>query len=92
MTAIDVDATDEGDPYRFRVRLTEGRSTTRHTVPLSVRDAKRLAPDHRPSGLVNAAFRFLLEREPKEAILRPFDPGVIGDYFPEFEERVHEYL
>jgi hypothetical protein len=27
----------------------------------------------------------LLEREPKEAILRRFDVSVIGRYFPEFE-------
>ena len=33
-------------------------------------------------------FAFLLEREPKESILRSFDVSVIGGYFPEFEREI----
>ena len=34
---------------------------------------------------VERCFAFLLEREPKESILRRFDVSVIARYFPEFE-------
>ena len=38
--------------------------------------------------LVEASFRFLLERESKESILRRFDLSVIRRYFPEFPEEI----
>lgn len=38
--------------------------------------------------LVEASFAFLLEREPKESILREFDLTVIGRYFPEYEQEI----
>lgn len=37
-----------------------------------------------PAGLVRRSFEFLLEREPKESILRRFDLRDIGRYFPEY--------
>jgi hypothetical protein len=42
--------------------------------------------------VVDAAFRFLLDREPKEAILARFDVSLIAQYFPEFEEELPRYL
>ena len=42
--------------------------------------------------LHQAAFRFLLDREPKESILRRFDVTVISRYFPEFEREFPHYL
>ena len=41
---------------------------------------------------LEAAFRFLLDREPKEAILGRFDVTVISRYFPEFERELPHYL
>ena len=38
--------------------------------------------------LVRKSFEFLLEREPKEAILREFNLKVISQYFPEYEETI----
>lgn len=39
-----------------------------------------------PDRLVEASFRFLLEREPRESILRAFELSVIGRYFPEWRD------
>ena len=39
-----------------------------------------------------AAFRFLLDREPKDSILRRFDVTEISRYFPEFEREMPHYL
>ena len=47
---------------------------------------------HTPERCIEAAFRFLLDREPKESILRRFDITVICRYFPEFEHELPSYL
>jgi len=38
------------------------------------------------------AFRFLLDREPKESILGRFDVTAISRYFPEFEREMPRYF
>jgi hypothetical protein len=43
------------------------------------------AGKHTPERCLEATFRFLLDREPKESILGRFDATVISRYFPEFE-------
>jgi hypothetical protein len=84
-----VERVDEGDPLRFRVTVTEGASRTEHAVTLSAADLERLGGTFgSPEELVEASFRFLLAREPKEAILRSFDLPVIARYFPGFEREV----
>jgi hypothetical protein len=45
-----------------------------------------------PERLVQASFEFLLEREPKEAILRQFELADIGRYFPEYERVIPRRL
>jgi hypothetical protein len=61
-------------------------------VTLSAGDYERLARGSSPQALVEAAFRFLLDREPKESILGRFDFSVIGTYFPEFERKLPDYF
>ena len=50
------------------------------------------AGEHAPERCIEAAFRFLLDREPKESILGRFDVTVIARYFPEFERELPRYL
>jgi hypothetical protein len=50
------------------------------------------AGKHTPERCLEAAFRFLLDREPKESILGRFDIAVISRYFPEFEKDLPDYL
>ena len=45
-----------------------------------------------PVECVRTAFRFLLDREPKESILSTFDITVISRYFPSFEPDFDGYL
>ena len=45
-----------------------------------------------PERYLEAAFRFLLDREPKESILRRFEMIAISRYFPEFEREMPRYL
>lgn len=77
------------EPERFEVTVREGGSSSEHDVTLSATDFERLGAGYpSPAELVLACFEFLLEREPKEAILRSFDVTVIGRYFPDFETSI----
>ncbi len=76
----------------FSVTIQDG-GETRHEVTLSRATYDRLCGDVAdPERCIEAAFRFLLDREPKEAILPRFDVEVIGRYFPEFERALGRYL
>jgi hypothetical protein len=77
------------DPGRFHVTIEEPGSRTEHEVTASTVDLERLGSSYEsPEDFVRACFAFLLEREPKESILRSFDVSVIGRYFPEFESSI----
>ncbi len=45
-----------------------------------------------PDELVKKSFEFLLEREPKESILREFNLSVIFRYFPEYEKEIKKQV
>jgi hypothetical protein len=72
----------------YDVVVDDDRGTTRHEVTVWPSDVARYAPDATPEALLEASFVFLLEREPKEAILRKFELPVIERYFPEYLERI----
>ena len=68
----------------YDVTVDDGRGTTTHAVTVWPSDVARYAPGATPEELLEASFRFLLKREPKESILRQFDLPVIERYFPEY--------
>ena len=72
----------------YDVTVDDGRGTTTHEVTVWPSDVARYAPAATPEGLVQASFRFLLEREPKEAILGRFDLPVIERYFPDYATQI----
>ena len=80
-----------GEPMRFRVVVRDGGSSTEHEVTVPAADLERLGSGRSPEAFVLACFEFLLEREPRESILRAFDVGVIGRYFPEFEREISRW-
>ncbi len=93
MAKIDVKQSERNDTYTFEVTVQERHSQTRHQVTLSRADYQRLSGgEASPEELVTESFRFLLEREPKESILRSFDLTVIGRYFPEYERVIQKRL
>ena len=73
---------------QFRVEVHEGASSTSHTVTASADDLQRYGGDVQPETLIEKSFEFLLEREPKESILRAFDLSVIEQYFPDFPKNI----
>lgn len=83
----------EADPLAFEVTVRDVGSESRHHVTMDPASCARLtAGRHTPEQCIEAAFRFLLDREPKESILAHFDVSVISRYFPEFERELPGYL
>jgi hypothetical protein len=80
------------DPLVFDVVVAEPNGASHHRVAASRADLARLAGARSQEAVIDAAFRFLLEREPKESILARFDLSVIARYFPEFERELPRYF
>ncbi len=75
--------------WQFRVEIEENGSKTSHLVKVSKDYFDNFSDRFSlPQDLVKKSFKFLLEREPKESILKEFDISVIKNYFPEYEEEV----
>jgi hypothetical protein len=89
---IEVTRLGDAEPLSFAVVVRERAGESRHRVTLSSETFARLACGARtPEQCIEAAFRFLLEREPKESILSQFDLMLIARYFPEFERELPRY-
>lgn len=83
---ISVEPQQKGDAWECSVTVAEGNSRTTHTVTVERTYRDQLAGTETPVGrLVEKSFEFLLQREPKESILRSFNLPLIGRYFPEYE-------
>jgi len=68
-------------------------TTTQHRVRVTLDDLRRVGgEDVSAERLLEASFRFLLDRESNTSILSSFDLPVIGRYFPEFEKEIRRYL
>ena len=89
MVEIEVRTIDHG---RYEVIVRENGGQTTHDVRVTYSDLQRLGGTEAPERLIEASFRFLLEREPKEAILSSFDLSEIASYFPEYTQEIKERL
>lgn len=85
---VEVGCTADGTGHRCAVDLVDQGSTTHHTVELSAAELDRWGRGRTAEELVRDSFRFLLEREPKESILREFKLSVITRYFPDYERAI----
>jgi hypothetical protein len=81
---VDCRRTERG--WSCTVTVGDDAAATRHEVTVVADVLQRLSPqDDEPTAVVRASFEFLLEREPRESILRSFHLPVIGQYFPNWE-------
>jgi hypothetical protein len=88
---IHVEIHSVGDPHVLTVTVEESGGSTTHRVSVSQEDVRRLgAPGETLEGFIHRCFEFLLDREPKESILKQFDVSAISIYFPEFEVAIRQ--
>ena len=93
MATIVVKKSKRGYNYEFQVTVRERGGESQHRVTLRKADYERLTGGlSSPEALVTESFQFLLEREPKEAILGSFDLMLISRYFPEYEREIGKRL
>ena len=78
-----------GDRWLCEVGVHHTGRRTKHSVTVTRADLERWGGGPEQSDaekLVARSFEFLLQREPPGSILARFDPSVIRDYFPEYDE------
>lgn len=85
--------TKENGSFTFLVVVRDRDGESSFDVTLRESTYDRLSgKKYAPETCVEAAFRFLLERESKKSILTRFDIDQISDYFPEFDRTLPGYL
>ncbi len=84
-------AVEQAGGSTYRVTVTDGGSTTTHEVTVGPAEVEALG-GATPESLINASFRFLLDREPKESILSQFELSAIARYFSDYPEKIVDYL
>ena len=91
MAEVDVSCVTAANGWLCQVVIVHDGSESRHSVTLTRADFKRLTTSGgTPDGLVRRSIEFLLEREPKESILKSFALPDIGRYFPEYEAAIRK--
>jgi hypothetical protein len=90
---ITVTCEPDADGWQCRVTVGDDPEGTEHRVGVSAETLRDLAGgDETPERLVEASFHYLLEREPRESILRAFALPEIGRYFPGYEAEIRRRL
>lgn len=78
--------------WRCTVRIGDDPGATEHDVTVDRAALEDLAPGASPEDLVRASFEFLLEREPREAIMRSFELPIITRFFGDYRDEVRRRL
>ena len=80
------------DTDTYEVRIQDELSTTTHVVSVDSSYARKITSvdDVSIESLLQASFRFLLAREPKDSILAIFDLSDIERYFPEYGQAMQQ--
>ena len=86
-----VNCEPQADGWRCRVTLA-GDPVAEHEVIVERATLDDLAPGATPELLVEESFRFLLEREPRESILRSFELPIIARYFADYPDEIRGRL
>ncbi|TDJ64752.1 MAG: hypothetical protein E2O36_01175 [Proteobacteria bacterium] len=90
---IEVERKPGDNPMVFNVVVSDSAGSTKHRVTLGDATYQKLtAGKITPDECVEAAFKFLLERESKSDILPSFDVNVINMSFPGFEKEFSGYM
>ena len=95
MPKIDITRMDDDEaPMVFHITVEDADgSSSQHSVNMDQATFEKLRRgEATPEDVIDAAFRYLLDRESKESILTEFDVTTIGRYFPGYEDELPDYL
>lgn len=88
--SVTCEPTDGG--WRCSVTVGDDPAATSHEVLVDRATLEDLAPTATPELLVGESFAFMLEREPRESILRSFELPIIGRYFADYPDEIRRRL
>ena len=74
--------------WHCTVTLGDDAGATTHEVTVDREVLEDLAPGATPEELVRVSFEFLLEREPRESIMRQFELPIIGRFFSDYRDEM----
>ena len=74
--------------WHCTVTLGDDDRATTHEVTVDRDVLDDLAPGSTPEELVRVSFEFLLEREPRESIMRRFELPIIGRFFGDYRDEM----
>ncbi len=74
--------------WHCTVTLGSDPGATVHEVSVDREVLDDLAPGATPEELVRVSFAFLLEREPRESIMRQFELPIIGRFFGDYRDEM----
>ncbi len=93
MADISVTLTEKSEKWNADVTITEGSSSSQHTVEMDKTYYEKLSRGkYTPEQVIETSFEFLLAREPKESILGQFELPVINRYFGNYESELPRML
>jgi hypothetical protein len=84
--SVSCDPIDGG--WRCSVLVGDDPEATEHTVEVDRRTLDDLAPGATPEELLRESFAYLLEREPRESIMRAFELPIIGRFFADYPDEI----
>jgi hypothetical protein len=82
---------DEGG-WRCTVIVGDDSAATEHLVEVDRATLEDLAPGATPEELVRESFVYLLEREPRESIMRTFELPIIARFFGDYPGEISHRL
>ncbi len=74
--------------WRCSVLIGDDASATEHAVEVDRVTLDDLAPGATPEELVRESFVYLLEREPRESIMRAFELPIISRFFGDYPDEI----
>lgn len=94
MAKVDIQSQSQSDNgWSYEVLLDHNGSQSRYSVTLSQSDYEQWTQGKvPPERVIEAAFEFLLEREPASSIMSEFDCSVMRRYFPEVDQELPKKL
>jgi len=78
--------------WRCSVVVGDDASATEHIVEVDRSTLDDLAPGATPDELVRESFVYLLEREPRESIMRSFELPIIARFFGDYPDEISRRL
>lgn len=91
-TPIRVRCDTTADGWQCTVTVGDDAGATTHEVSVDRLTLEDMAPGVTPEELVRVSFEFLLEREPRESIMRSFELPIIGRFFGDYRDEMERRL